>query len=373
MLSKNIGIDKSTVVSVAPDFYIHKKNIKNIGLFSLSLSQLKKSYGFPFKAYHYTNINEKFNDLKQLKTNEFIWNNTTKTLKIPDDFYERFDLLSDLIPSVDLTTGQNTFQEEHRMKCSFGNNISLYNYYFNVLDHTEMFKHLLNRESQISQYGMREYLYEKSKSNFVKECNLFKPSLTKYLIERYIGVESNGVVLDLSCGWGDRLIGALSSEKCGTYYGIEPNGVLLPAYNNLKKFNSNTDVLIEQSGCELLNINFTKPIDLIIWSPPFFDLEVYSNDNSQSIVKYKSYDDWLQKFIYHSIEIWLSKLKRNGYFLIYVQDFSTYQNKRKVLYKFYQDVLNYVQKIMKYHYTMNIIGEAGKPRTLIVASKDNFV
>ena len=45
-----------------------------------------------------------------------------------------------------------------------------------------------------------------------------------------------------------------------------------------------------------------KRFDMCLTSPPYFDLEVYSHESTQSIKKYETYDEWIEKFIKPIIE-----------------------------------------------------------------------
>ena len=40
-----------------------------------------------------------------------------------------------------------------------------------------------------------------------------------------------------------------------------------------------------------------KRFDMCLTSPPYYDLEVYSHEETQSIQKFKSYDEWINEFI----------------------------------------------------------------------------
>ena len=47
----------------------------------------------------------------------------------------------------------------------------------------------------------------------------------------------------------------------------------------------------------MLEVLNDKRYDMCLTSPPYYDLEVYSHEDSQSIKSYNTYDEWLNKFI----------------------------------------------------------------------------
>jgi len=66
----------------------------------------------------------------------------------------------------------------------------------------------------------------------------------------------------------------------------------------IKELNIESQVNIYNSPVEdMLEILNDKYYDMCLTSPPYYDLEVYSHEDSQSINQYKSYDEWITKFI----------------------------------------------------------------------------
>lgn len=109
------------------------------------------------------------------------------------------------------------------------------------------------------------------------------------------------VVWDMSCGYGGRLLGAI---KAGvkSYIGTEP---CLKTWEGLQNicddFKPEFKHTIHCLGAE----DFTpekKSLDLCFTSPPYFDTEKYSNEPTQSYVKFKTFSEWLEGFIYPMIK-----------------------------------------------------------------------
>jgi hypothetical protein len=139
----------------------------------------------------------------------------------------------------------------------------------------------------------------------------FKPVIAKYLYRTYA---PNGKIFDYSCGFGSRMLAAMSLDM--EYIGCEPN---LKTFENLKKFGSflsertKGNFLVVDRGSEeyLYKENY---FDFAFSSPPFFDYEIYSKDPGQSIVKYPVYEDWLINFWRKSINNSYTSLISGGHF-----------------------------------------------------------
>ena len=72
-----------------------------------------------------------------------------------------------------------------------------------------------------------------------------------------------------------------------------------------------------------------KPIkgslDLCFTSPPYFDTEKYSDEETQSYIKFPSNDEWVNGFLYKTIKNCYRGLKGNKYMLINIANTSKYK------------------------------------------------
>jgi len=112
-----------------------------------------------------------------------------------------------------------------------------------------------------------------------------------------------GTLFDPCAGWGGRMLGTISTGW--SYVGCEPNP---ETYDNLCRM---IEFLGIKSGVTLLNIPaeeydyyWTKPVDVVLTSPPYFNLEVYTDDPQQCYNRYNNFDVW--------VENWLSPLISNS-------------------------------------------------------------
>lgn len=169
----------------------------------------------------------------------------------------------------------------------------------------------------------------------VKEATQFKPSWFKFIVETIfsqgIGLTNqnnlidssykNKKILDFSAGWGDRLITAISMQM--SYLGFDPNTELKSGHDQIiSKFGSinlqNTyRIRYEPFETAYLSQN---DFDLVLTSPPFFNFEIYSDQETQSLNRYKDYNAWLNNFLFTSILKSWTALKPSGYLAIYIAD-----------------------------------------------------
>ena len=149
------------------------------------------------------------------------------------------------------------------------------------------------------------------------ECTSFKPSLAVGFIKNFKVTN----VLDISSGWGDRLIGAMAAGV--GYTGVDPNANLFPFYEEMIEFfkPANKPRMIN-SPFETVE-GLTQEYDMVFTSPPYFDLELYPGDG-QSYMKedgtMKTVDEWYSSFLIPSLEKAWGLLKPNGYMIININD-----------------------------------------------------
>lgn len=157
---------------------------------------------------------------------------------------------------------------------------------------------------------LSDYVYDK-----VMGCNNFRPGLMAGAI-KYFGAKS---VLDFSSGWGDRLIGAVSQGV--RYVGVDPNPCVHKGYKeiiNLFAQDKSLYTMIQSpfQSCELPDEKF----DLVFTSPPYFDLEIYADDSTQSSVEFNMLDNWYDGFLLASIKKALGALNEGGHLVVIINN-----------------------------------------------------
>ena len=244
------------------------------------------------------------------------------------------------------------FSEECRVECNFSNYISPLEYY--KLNKETVLKNLENVEDYdtvddyIFKYGPRMIC-----SNFhlvvcTSVLNFFKS-------KRW---------LDPSAGWGDRLISAINYGEC-EYRATDPSACLQEKYSEMINALAldNDKYRITQEGFEEANIE-KNYYDLVFTSPPFFDLEKYTNEPSQSHIKYNTLEDWVINFMYPLLRKSFRALVQNGHLCLYISD-----NVGSKI-KYVDRVKDYLKIIKGLKYVGKIAWTTGKyPREMIVYKK----
>jgi hypothetical protein len=134
-------------------------------------------------------------------------------------------------------------------------------------------------------------------------------------------------MLDPFSGWGDRLIGALILGK--SYQGYDPNLALQAGYHQMIQDLSYEDQAVKvtpmafedvPTKASQLGEAHLSMYDFMLTSPPYFDIEVYSDSPTQSIARYPDFDNWLDQFYRPCLKKALSRIKPGGFGIIQIND-----------------------------------------------------
>lgn len=203
------------------------------------------------------------------------------------------------------------FTLEERIKASFINNKSPIEYFKE--NKKEIIKNLnlksINEIVNIDDW----FKFDKYMFDHVRFTNNFRISVILKILDIFKPTKW----LDISSGWGDRLISAILSPTIKKYYSTDPNLDLHKHYNDIReKFNVlKKDYKIKKTGFEKLKIK-DYDFDFIFSSPPFFKTEKYSDYPDDSLVNFDSEKDWYENFLLFSIIKALKHLKVNCYFIL---------------------------------------------------------
>ena len=170
----------------------------------------------------------------------------------------------------------------------------------------------------------------------------FKAQNAKAIVEHLCSVLW-GRVYDYSCGYGGRLLGIGSSNFKYDYVGVEPNT------ETVKYLNYLNDIIDEATGVKGTIVQSVseeyKPedIDLAFSSPPYFNLEKYSNESTQCMVRYKTLDEWFEGYVIPTMENIYRGLNREGIFATNIADYKSYD--RKEPYEVVQEWISYAERV----------------------------
>ena len=162
--------------------------------------------------------------------------------------------------------------------------------------------------------GLRKYI-----------CSQFKPNAAKALYD-YFDVKN---VLDFSAGWGDRLAGFYASLNTELYVGLDPRVENHPIYHKqaqyydklLTMFENEKKVFFHTEPAEDFDYSeYDDTFDIVFTSPPYFNVERYSYDDTQSWVRYKTINDWNKDFLHKAIEKMWPSIRSGGKLCVNISD-----------------------------------------------------
>ncbi len=156
-------------------------------------------------------------------------------------------------------------------------------------------------------------------------CSQFKPNVAKGIYDRYKCKN----ILDFSAGWGDRLAGFYGSDYGELYVGIDPKKENHPIYEKQAEFYKKHSTFFEvEKRCEFICTpaeeadlsKYEGIMDIVFTSPPYFNVERYSHDDTQSWVRYKDIDSWNELFLHKAIDNIWPTLKPGGLLMVNISD-----------------------------------------------------
>lgn len=189
--------------------------------------------------------------------------------------------------------------------------------------------------------------------SFCQYATNYPPLTAKLIYELYTQPDRQNIVWDPSAGWGGRLLGAMSvrDDREILYLANDPNedhtigkqyagmnasppwtkyhevekfykknvkkGGLFPADHNQLEF--------WQLGSEVMQFDpdfqdFKGRIDLVFTSPPYFQKEAYSEDETQSYKKFSTYETWKNGFLFETLKTAYEWLRPEGHLVWNISD-----------------------------------------------------
>ncbi len=142
----------------------------------------------------------------------------------------------------------------------------------------------------------------------LSKSTMYRPQMAKMVVAN-LGAKR---VLDPCAGWGGRMLGSVAAGA--EYVAFEPN---TQTYNGLMELVGFLGIgdrvrIINDSALEMEKYDIGK-FDVVLTSPPYFDLEVYTDEDTQSIKGCDSYGMWVDRFLKPLIESGLEHLTEDGW------------------------------------------------------------
>lgn len=227
----------------------------------------------------------------------------------------------------------------------------------------------------------------------------FPPMTAKYLYETYtnhIKKQDKITIYDPSSGWGGRILGAmaLNGDRSIHYVGTDPNqdnyikDIKKTRYEYLADFFNNNTISesqvafgfvnkntyeIFQDGSELISKNkkfqkYKGKLDLVFTSPPYFQKEQYSLDETQSCNKFSEYQEWVNGFLKPTLQTAVEYLKKDRFLIWNIADIMCNgellpleDDSRKILESLGMKYIDKLKMALASMPGANRIGKDGKP------------
>jgi len=257
----------------------------------MTMIRIKREYDFFLSLNIILMIEENYTEFEKREITEKIKPITFQDIK---EEYQELQKIGDQAKdqSPRSRIGNNivdffTFQERLHTKGKYG--LSFYDFLANMKSENPENSENPLKKKKFIQTMLKYYIDVKNKNNTKNEekvykevynicisaINIFRPLMAMEIYTKY----KPNTVLDFTCGWGGRLIGA-SVLGVPKYIGIDSNIHLIDPYEKMRDFlktqgsKTETQFFFEDA----LTVDYSSLIyDMVFTSPPYYDLEMYSN------------------------------------------------------------------------------------------------
>jgi SAM-dependent methyltransferase len=122
-----------------------------------------------------------------------------------------------------------------------------------------------------------------------------------------------GLVLDPCAGYGGRAAGTLAAGR--RYFGIDPHPSATSSFQALFQAFGDPSARFTNAPFEDVLLDDVLA-DCVLTSPPYFSVERYSNDPTQSWVRYKTWTTWVEEFLTPFARKSFQVLREGGVFCV---------------------------------------------------------
>lgn len=165
----------------------------------------------------------------------------------------------------------------------------------------------------------RQYIDVAKANTGTQVAHEFRPALARDI---YLNNCKKGArVLDPCAGWGGRMMGFAAAGLGGEYFATDPSSKTYAGLLKLKDFLlsaenfSDVEINIHDQPFEDLQVP-QNYFDFAFTSPPYFDTEIYSDEETQAHNRYKTIEEFNWNFLLELVRKTFCALKPSGKFLI---------------------------------------------------------
>ena len=279
------------------------------------LAEIIKDKPFPLRRYLELEIKEDWTQVKSanLKHTLGTWNAPKQAEAIDLTYKDRGVYFT---PSNKGQKVSNQFTQEQRMDCGYhSGNSPMFEWQHPNKAHSFLrcLFGILKEEVKIR--GISNSVLYRALKMHTYMASQFKPELALALYN-FFGAKR---VLDFSAGWGDRLVGFLASDA-ESYIGIDPNTKLHDPYQQIVNFcDVGKETRFICSPAEDADLSDVK-VDFVFTSPPYFDIERYSEEETQSWKRYRNPQQWIKSFLFPTLTKCYEVLEDGGRIAINIAD-----------------------------------------------------
>ena len=159
----------------------------------------------------------------------------------------------------------------------------------------------------------------------------FRPTAAATIYDKFLEKASPlfggdaGVTWDMSCGYGGRLLGSIVADV--NYIGTDPCTETFEGLKNIRDdwAGLNRTIELHKLGSEEFRPD-RNSVDLCFTSPPYYDWEKYSDEDTQSYKKYPTREEWIEGFLRQTIENCHYGLKKDGHMILNVANTQRIKN-----------------------------------------------
>lgn len=172
------------------------------------------------------------------------------------------------------------------------------------------------------EHGVNNAFYNTIQRGYqnIQYVNEFPPFIARTIYKIY-GKKDKLRILDPCAGWGGRIIGAASIPNTH-YVACEPS---TRTYDGLVKLAEWLTQLQPTFSAKINCIPFEdfvtdEKFDIALTSPPYYDTEHYSDEETNSLNRYTSFDNWVNGFYEPLIINTINYLYDDAVFIINIGD-----------------------------------------------------
>lgn len=144
----------------------------------------------------------------------------------------------------------------------------------------------------------------------------FRPGVALHYARRFC--PEGGTWLDTSAGFGGRLV-AFAASHCGRYVGIDPSTAAHEGNSALAHDLgiANRLLLLNEPAEDVSDV---EPADFALTSPPYFAKERYSDEPTQSYLRYPTGEEWRDHFLLPMLRLQYDALKPGAVSVVNIAD-----------------------------------------------------